>query len=71
MKIDPSQYNSFQEYVDDMPSGIKSWISDRTDITKMTLSRLYHNQHIPYASTVKKICECTGLRPEIFATREE
>ena len=69
MKIDPSKYKTFEEYIDDMPSGIGSWISNRTGVTKMTLSRIYHKQHKPYASTVEKICECTGLRPEIFDTK--
>lgn len=66
MKINPSQYETFKEYIDDMPSGINTWISDRTGISKMTLTRIYMGTAKPYTHTIEKICEVTGLTPKAF-----
>lgn len=66
MIIDPSKYTSFKSYVNDMPSGINSWIADRTGLSKMTISRLVDCSVVPTRKTVQLICSVTGLSPKVF-----
>jgi len=60
------EYKSFKEYVDSNPYGIQMWLAKKTGISTMTISRIYTGRNRPSLPTVKKICEATGLSPDIF-----
>ena len=70
MIIDHSKYNTFKEYIDDMPQGINSWIADRAGLTKMTITRLYRGSVVPTKKTVEALCAVTGLNPAVFGVAE-
>lgn len=70
MLIDPSKYTSFKAYVEDMPTGINTWIADRTGLSKMTISRLIDCSVVPTRKTVELVCSVTGLSPRAFGLAE-
>lgn len=60
------EYKSFKDYVDSNPFGVQKWIARKTGISAMTISRIYTGRNRPTLPTVLKICEVTGLTPDLF-----
>lgn len=71
MKIDLTQFKTFQEYVDFMPEGIQVWLSRKTGLPTQTINRIYKKQVTGQMATLAKLQEVTGLPVEAFGRTPE
>lgn len=65
MIIDHSKYNTFKEYLNDMPFGILQYIIDHADLAKLTVIRASAGVPIQQ-ETLDKLMAVTGLPAKCF-----
>lgn len=65
MIIDHNKYNTFKEYLDEMPFGILQYIIDHADLAKLTVIRASAGVNLQQ-DTLDKLMTVTGLPRRCF-----
>lgn len=67
MIIDHNKFNTFKEYLDEMPFGILQYIIDHADLAKLTVIRASAGVNLQQ-DTLDKLMTVTGLPRRCFGT---